>query len=65
LKNKSDHKVKIKTLLNYLKMANRNVIFIRYDNAGENVRMKNEPEIKSFGIKFEFLGPRKKVTNTL
>jgi hypothetical protein len=34
------------------------VKFIRCDDAGENMTMKNDPEIKSFGIKFEFLGPR-------
>jgi hypothetical protein len=27
------------------------------DNAGENMKMKNDPEIKSFGIKFELSGP--------
>jgi transposase InsO family protein len=58
LKNNSDLKVKIKTLLTDLKIANRNVIFIRCDNAGKNMTMKNDPEIKSFGIKFIFLGPR-------
>jgi transposase InsO family protein len=58
LKNKSDLKVKIKTLLTDLKIANRNVRFIRCDDAGENMTTKNDPEIKSFGIKFEFLGPR-------
>jgi hypothetical protein len=58
LKNKSDLKVKIKSLLNDLKIANRNVTFIRCDNPGENITMKNDPEIKSFGIKFEFSGPR-------
>jgi hypothetical protein len=34
------------------------VKFIRCDDAGENMTMKNDPEIKSFGIKFEFSGPR-------
>jgi hypothetical protein len=58
LKKKSDLKVKIKTLLTVLKIANWNVRFIRCDNAGENMAMKNDPEIKSFGIKSEFLGPR-------
>jgi hypothetical protein len=58
LKNKLDLKVKIKTLLTDLKIANRNVKFIRCDNAGENMTMKNDPEVKSFGIKFEFSGPR-------
>jgi transposase InsO family protein len=58
LKNKLDLKVKIKTLLTDLKIANWSVRFIRCDNAGENMTMKNDPEIKSFGIKFEFSGPR-------
>jgi hypothetical protein len=58
MKNKSDIKARIKTLLTDLKIANRIVKFIRYDNAGENMTIKNDPEIKSFGIKFEFLGPR-------
>jgi hypothetical protein len=34
------------------------VKFIRCDDAGENTAMKNDPEIKSFGMKFEFSGPR-------
>jgi hypothetical protein len=50
LKNNSDLKIKIKTSLTYLKIANRNVRFIRCDNAGENMTMKNDPEVKSFGI---------------
>jgi hypothetical protein len=58
MKNKSDFKTRIKTLLTDLKIANRIVKFIRCDNAGENMTMKNDPEIKSFGIEFEFLGPR-------
>jgi transposase InsO family protein len=58
LKNKLDLKIKIKTLLTDLKIANWNVRSIRSDNSGENMTMKNDPEIKSFGIKFEFSGPR-------
>jgi hypothetical protein len=50
--------IKIKTLFTGLKIANWNVRFIRCDNAGKNMTMKNDPEIKSFGIKFEFLGSR-------
>jgi hypothetical protein len=57
-KNKSDFKVKIKTLLTDLKIANQNVRFIRCDDAGKNMTMKNDPETKSFVIKFEFSGPR-------
>jgi hypothetical protein len=58
MKNQLDIKARIKTLLPDLKIANRIVKFIRCDNAGENVTMKNDPEIKSFGIKFEFSGLR-------
>jgi hypothetical protein len=58
LKNKLDLKIKIKTLLTDLKTANQNARFIRCDDAGENMTMKSDSEIKSFGIKFEFLGPR-------
>jgi hypothetical protein len=58
MKNKSDIKTRIKTLLTDLKIANRIVKFIKCDDAGENMTMKNDPMIKSFGIKFEFLGPR-------
>jgi hypothetical protein len=58
MKNKSDLKTRIKTLLTDLKIANRIVRFIRCDDAGENMTMKNDPEIKAFGIKFEFLSPR-------
>jgi hypothetical protein len=50
LKNKSDLKVKIKTLLTDLKIANWNVRFIRCDDAGENMTMKNGPEIKSLAL---------------
>jgi hypothetical protein len=58
LKNKLDIKARIKTLLTDSKTANRIVKFIRCDNAGENMTMKNDPEIKSFGINFELLCPR-------
>jgi hypothetical protein len=57
-KNKSDIKARIETLLTDLKIANQIVKFIRCDDAGEKMTMKNDPEIKSFGIKFEFSGPR-------
>jgi hypothetical protein len=57
MKNKSDIKARIKRLLSDLKIANWIVKFIRCDDAGENMTMKNDPEIKSLGIKFEFLGP--------
>jgi Reverse transcriptase (RNA-dependent DNA polymerase)/gag-polypeptide of LTR copia-type/Zinc knuckle len=58
MKNKSDLKGKVKTLLTDLKIAGINVKFIRCDDAGENMSMKNDHDIKSFGVKFEFSGPR-------
>jgi hypothetical protein len=58
LKNKSDVKGKIKTLLNDLKIAGIDVKYIRCNNAGKNKAMIDDPEIKPFGIKFEFPGPR-------
>jgi hypothetical protein len=58
MKNKSDLKTRIKTFLTDLNIANRIVKFIRCDDTGENMTIKNDPEIKSFGIKFEFSGPR-------
>jgi transposase InsO family protein len=58
MNNKLDIKARIKTLLMDLKIANRIVKFISCDNAGKNMTMKNDPEIKSFSIEFEFSGPR-------
>jgi hypothetical protein len=58
LNNKTNLRLKIKTLLTDLKIANWNVKFIRCDNAGENMTVKNDPEFKSFGTRFEFSGPR-------
>jgi hypothetical protein len=52
LKNKSDLKGKIKTLLTDLKIAGIDVKYIRCDNVGENRVMKDDPEIKPFRIKF-------------
>jgi hypothetical protein len=54
LKNKLDLKIKIKNLLTDLNIANWNVKFIRCNHAGEIMTIKHDPEIKSFGIKFEF-----------
>jgi hypothetical protein len=58
MKSKLDLKAKIKTLLTYLKIAGWNVRFIRCDDSDKNMTMKNDPEIKSFGVKFELSGPR-------
>jgi hypothetical protein len=57
MKNKSDFRGKIKTLLSELKISGPNVEFISCDNAGKNMTMKNDPEIKSIGMKFEFSSP--------
>jgi hypothetical protein len=40
-----------------LQIAGLNVKFIRCDDAGENVSMKSDQDIKSFGVKFGFSGP--------
>jgi hypothetical protein len=58
LKRKSDLKEKVKTLLTDLHIPGLNLKFIRCDDAGENVSMKSNQDIKSFGVKFEFSGPR-------
>jgi hypothetical protein len=54
MKNKSDLTAKIKTLLTDLKISGLNESFIGCDNAGEKMKMKNDPEIESFGVKVEF-----------
>jgi hypothetical protein len=41
-----------------LQITELNVKFIRCDDTGENVSMKNDQDIKSFGVKFEFSGSR-------
>jgi hypothetical protein len=58
MKNKSDLKGKIKTLLTDLKVADLNVRLIRFDDPGKNLTLKNDPDIKSFGVKPEFSGSR-------
>jgi hypothetical protein len=58
MKKKLDLKAKIKTLLTDLNIDSLNVRFIRCDNAGDSMTIKNEPEIKLFGVKFEFSGAR-------
>jgi hypothetical protein len=56
LKRKSDLKEKVKTLLTDLHIAGLNVKFIRCYDAGKNISMKSDQDIKSFGVKFEFSG---------
>jgi hypothetical protein len=58
LKRKSDLKEKVNTLLTDSQIAGLNVKFIRCDDAGENVSMKSDQDIKSFGVKFNFSGPK-------
>jgi hypothetical protein len=54
MKNKSDLKIRVKMLLTDLKISNRIVKFIRCDDAGENMTMKNDPEIKSLALNLNF-----------
>jgi hypothetical protein len=56
-KNKLDLKAKIKKILTDSKIAYWIVKFIRCDYSGKNMTIKNDPEIKSCGIKFEFSCP--------
>jgi hypothetical protein len=58
MKDKSDLKHKMKTLLTDLKIAGIDVKCIRCNDAGENIALKNELDIKTYGVKFEFSGPR-------
>jgi hypothetical protein len=46
MKNKSDIKVRIKTILTDLKIANQIVKLIRCDNSDKKMTMKNDPDIK-------------------
>jgi hypothetical protein len=48
----------IKTLLTDFKIACQNISFIKYQNSGKDITMKNDFEIKSVGFKLEFSGPR-------
>jgi hypothetical protein len=54
-KNKLDLKGKIKTWLSGLKISGLNVRFIRCDETGKIMTIKNDPEFNLFGFKFEFL----------
>jgi hypothetical protein len=58
LKNKSDLKGRVRTLITDLKIAGLNVKFIRCDDAGENTAMTNDQGIKSFGVKCNRLDRR-------
>jgi hypothetical protein len=55
----ADLKVEVINLLTDLTIAGIKVNFIPLDNAGENRAMKNDLDVKSFGVKFEFSGTAK------
>jgi hypothetical protein len=58
LKNKSDLKSKIMTLLTDLKIAEINVNYIRCNDSGENKALFEACQAQGYGVKFEFTGPR-------
>jgi len=58
LKNKSDLKDKMFSLLTDLHIAGIDVKYIRCDDSGENKSFHNACRDKGFKIKFEFSGPR-------
>jgi hypothetical protein len=39
-------------------ISGSNIKFIRFNDSGKNMTIKKDRESKSFGIKFEFSGPR-------
>jgi hypothetical protein len=57
LKNKSDLKSKVMTLLTDLKIAGINVKYIRCDDSGENKALFEAYQAQGYGVKFEFSGP--------
>jgi hypothetical protein len=58
LKNKSDTKSKVMTLLTDLKIEGINVKYIRYDDSGENKALFEAYQAQGYGVKFEFSRPR-------
>jgi transposase InsO family protein len=48
----------VQTLSTDLKIAGVTVKNIRCDDAGENIALKNHLDVKMYGVKFEFSGPR-------
>jgi hypothetical protein len=58
LKNKSDLKSKVMTLLTDLKIAEINVKYIRCDDSGENKALFEACQAQGYGVKFEFSGPK-------
>jgi hypothetical protein len=63
LKNNSELKCKVKTMLTDSKVAGLNVKYIRCDDAGENMSMNNDLDIKFLGVKFKFSGLRTPQSN--
>jgi transposase InsO family protein len=58
LKNKSDLKSKVLTLLSDLKVAGINVKYIRCDDSSENKALFEACQSQGYGVKFKFSGPR-------
>jgi hypothetical protein len=58
LKNKSDLKSKVMTLLTDLKITGINVKYIQCDDSGENKAFFEACQAQRYGVKFEFSGPR-------
>jgi transposase InsO family protein len=58
LKNKSDLKSKVMTLLTDLKIVENNVNYIRCNDSGENKALFDACQAQGYGVKFEFSGPR-------
>jgi hypothetical protein len=58
LKNKSNLKSKVMTLLTDLKIAEINVKYIRCNDSGENMALFDACQAQGYGMKFEFSGPR-------
>jgi hypothetical protein len=58
LKNKSDLKSKVMTLLTNLKIAGINVKYFRCDDSGENKALFDACQAQGYGVKLKFSGPR-------
>jgi hypothetical protein len=58
LKNKTDLKSKVMTLLTDLKISEINVKYIRCNYSGENKTLFETCQAQGYGVKFEFSGPR-------
>jgi hypothetical protein len=58
LKNKSDLKSKVMTLLTDLKIVDINVKYIRCNDSGKNKAVFESCQAQGYGVKLEFSGPR-------